>query len=137
VAYAFEYEKSAHLMWLPEKLVDLAANITKEVEGVGQRQHFSHQHDLILSNEELVEDMLCDDCLHPVLQLYSMQFISPQYMCSTTQKEVIVFTSPTPAHPCLTCTLQKWPDCSVVMLVNVLAMILHIVVTRVISTLTL
>lgn len=70
MAYTFEYEKSAHLMWLPEKLVDLEANIAKEVEGVGQRQHFSHQHDLILSNEELMEDMLCDDCLGLISTLF-------------------------------------------------------------------
>ncbi|XP_062163731.1 uncharacterized protein LOC133870587 [Alnus glutinosa] len=60
LACAFEYKKSAHLMWLPEKSIDLATNVTEEVEGAEKIQHFSHHHDLILSNKELVEDILCD-----------------------------------------------------------------------------
>jgi hypothetical protein len=52
-AVAFEYEKSAHLAWLQEKFIDLAINVIEEVEGVGQIQHFIHQHDLILRNEDI------------------------------------------------------------------------------------
>jgi hypothetical protein len=61
LACAFKYEKSVHLTWLPEELVDLETNV-KEVEGAGQIQHFSHQHGLIFSNEELMANKLCDGC---------------------------------------------------------------------------
>jgi hypothetical protein len=63
LACAFEYKKGAHLTWLPEKSIDVATNATEKVEGVEKIRHFSHQHDLILSNVELVEDTLCDGCL--------------------------------------------------------------------------
>jgi very-short-patch-repair endonuclease len=63
LACAFEYKIGAHLAWLPEKSIDLATNVTEEVEGAEKIQHFSHRHDLILSNEEHVEDILCDGCL--------------------------------------------------------------------------
>ncbi|XP_059460246.1 protein VACUOLELESS GAMETOPHYTES-like [Corylus avellana] len=42
------------------------------VEGARQIQHFSHEHDLILSNEELMKDELCDGCV----QLISTPFYS-------------------------------------------------------------
>ncbi|XP_059460249.1 uncharacterized protein LOC132189523 [Corylus avellana] len=61
LACAFKYEKGAHLTWLPEESVDLETNVM-EVEGAVQIQHFSHQHGLILSNEGLVDDKLCDGC---------------------------------------------------------------------------
>jgi hypothetical protein len=31
-----------------------------EVEGAGQKRHFSNQHDLFLSNKELVNDKVCE-----------------------------------------------------------------------------
>ena len=33
-----------------------------EVEGAGQIQHFSNQHELFLSNKELMNDKVCDGC---------------------------------------------------------------------------
>jgi hypothetical protein len=63
LACAFQYKKSAQLMWLPEKSIDLATDVSEKVEGAKKIQNFSHQHDLILSNEEHVEDILCDGCL--------------------------------------------------------------------------
>jgi hypothetical protein len=71
LACAFKYEEAEHLKWLPDESVDLATNVM-EVEGAGQIQHFSHQHDLILSNEELTKDELCDGCM----ELISTPFYS-------------------------------------------------------------
>jgi hypothetical protein len=62
LACAFKYEEEVeHLKWLPHESVDLETNVM-EVEGAGLIQHFSHQHDLILSNKELVDDKVCDGC---------------------------------------------------------------------------
>jgi hypothetical protein len=70
---AFEDGESEELLFLPKKSVDLVTDVM-EVEGAGQIKHFSHQHDLILGNEELVDVKFCDGC---------MEFIStPFYSCT-------------------------------------------------------
>ncbi|XP_059460235.1 uncharacterized protein LOC132189510 [Corylus avellana] len=71
LACAFKYKKAVHFTWLPEESVDLATTV-KEVEGVQEMRHFGHQHDLILSNEELTKDELCDGCM----ELISTPFYS-------------------------------------------------------------
>jgi hypothetical protein len=52
LACAFKYEENVYFKLLPEESEDLATNVM-EVERAGQIRHFSHQHDLILSNEEM------------------------------------------------------------------------------------
>ncbi|XP_059446467.1 uncharacterized protein LOC132178015 [Corylus avellana] len=59
---ALEDEESAFLKLVHES-VDLATNAML-VEVAGKIKHFSHdQHHLILSNEELMGDKLCDGCM--------------------------------------------------------------------------
>jgi hypothetical protein len=54
---------------LPEKSVDVMEKIN-----VGEIQHFSHPHNLILSHEEVLHDKLCDGCMHFIIS-------SPFYNC--------------------------------------------------------
>ncbi|XP_059460182.1 uncharacterized protein LOC132189461 [Corylus avellana] len=68
----FEDGESEKHMFMPKKSIALAADVM-EVEGAAQIQHFSHQHDLFLGNEELADVKFCDGC---------MEFIStPFYSC--------------------------------------------------------
>ncbi|XP_059460180.1 uncharacterized protein LOC132189459 [Corylus avellana] len=70
---AFEDGESENLMFLPRVSDDLVTDVM-EVEGAMQIQHFSHQHDLIIGNEELADVKFCDGC---------MEFIStPFYSCT-------------------------------------------------------
>ncbi|XP_059460243.1 uncharacterized protein LOC132189518 [Corylus avellana] len=58
LACAFKCEDDAGFKLLRE---GLETNVM-EVEGAEHIQHFSHQHGLILSNEGLMDDRLCDGC---------------------------------------------------------------------------
>ncbi|XP_059460275.1 uncharacterized protein LOC132189550 [Corylus avellana] len=58
---AFKYKEDAYLKLMREEFIDLQTNVM-EVEGARQIRHFSHQHDLILSNEELMTNEPCDGC---------------------------------------------------------------------------
>ncbi|XP_059460245.1 uncharacterized protein LOC132189520 [Corylus avellana] len=62
LACALKYEEDVVFKLLRE---ELETNVM-EVEGADQIQHFSHQHGLILSNEKLKKDELCDGCIRPI-----------------------------------------------------------------------
>jgi hypothetical protein len=59
---AFEDEESENIELLTNKSIDLAIVDTK-LERAGQIWCFSHQHNLILNNEELIDVKLCDSCI--------------------------------------------------------------------------
>ena len=65
LACAFKYEENVYLKLLHEESEDLATNVM-EVERAGQIRHFSHRHDLFLSNKELVNDKVCDGCTRKI-----------------------------------------------------------------------
>jgi hypothetical protein len=70
LACAFKYDEDEYLKLLRE---EFKTNVM-EVEGARQIQHFSHQHDLILSNKELVDDKFCNSC--------KGQISTPFYSCT-------------------------------------------------------
>ncbi|XP_059460272.1 uncharacterized protein LOC132189547 [Corylus avellana] len=59
---AFQDDVTADLKLLPEEPIDLVSDST-EVEVAEQMQNFGHPHELILSNEELTDEKLCDGCM--------------------------------------------------------------------------
>ncbi|XP_059460241.1 uncharacterized protein LOC132189517 [Corylus avellana] len=58
LACAFKYEEYVDLKIMREE----SETNVMEVEGAKQIQHFSHRHDLIFSNKELVDDKFCNGC---------------------------------------------------------------------------
>jgi len=61
-------DSGVNLESLPEETIPLVANDSGEI------QHFSHQHNLILSNEDLTDDKLCDGCMELIIS-------APFYSC--------------------------------------------------------